>query len=111
MTEKLNNNDCFLVCDNSLSQFQHTPNFIKWLESQGFKSTSYSGNWGCNWVFINVYNKLYALGRPGVAYAKVVCNHAITIDEFKTIYKIYKKYDGKDLFVFNKERFDYDKTK
>ena len=59
--------------------------------------------------FINIKQKLYALGRPGVAYAQVVCNHAITIEEFKNIYGIYKKYADKDLFVFHKERFDYDR--
>jgi hypothetical protein len=45
---------------------------------------------------------------PGVCLAQPIGNHAITIDEFQTIYAIYKKYDGKDLFVFNDERFDYD---
>ncbi len=109
MEQKLRLSDygCFLVCDDSLKQ--HDSEVTKWLRSQGFKSTSYSGCWGCNWIFINIKQKLYALGRPGVAYAQVVGDHAITMDEFKTIYEIYKKYEGKDLFVFHKERFDYNK--
>jgi len=111
MTENLRLSDygCFLVCDNSLAKLD--PEFQDWLHAEGFKPTKYNGNWGCNWVFVNIKQKLYALGRPGVAYAQVVCDHAITIEEFKTIYGIYKKYEGKDLFVFYKERFDYNKLK
>ena len=52
--------------------------------------------------------KLFSYGMPGVAKAGVIGDHAITVDEFKTIYAIYKKYEGKDLFVFHSERFDYD---
>ena len=44
----------------------------------------------------------------GVNIVNPIGNHAITIKEFKIIYYIYKKYNNKDLFVFNKERFDYD---
>ena len=45
---------------------------------------------------------------PGVSLALPIGNHAITIDEFKTIYAIFKKYEGKELFTFSNERFDYD---
>ena len=43
---------------------------------------------------------------PGIAIVYVIGEHAITLDEFKTIYAIYKKYEGKELFTFHKERFD-----
>lgn len=45
---------------------------------------------------------------PGVCLAQPIGNHAITLEEFITIYDIYKKYEGKDVFVFHSERFDYD---
>lgn len=45
---------------------------------------------------------------PGVGLAEPLGNHAITIEEFKTIYSIYKKYEGKELFVFSSAKFDYD---
>ena len=106
--EKLQQYGCFLVCDDQFTDYE--TEIFKWLKSNGFRAHPKSGIWGsgCNWAFINIYNKIYILGRPGVAYASVINNHAITIEEFKTIYEIYKKYEGKDLFVFHKERFDYD---
>ena len=45
---------------------------------------------------------------PGVSLALPIGNHAVTIDEFKTIYAIFKRYEGKELFTFSNERFDYD---
>lgn len=109
--QKLKQYGCFLVCDNQFTDYE--TDIFKWLKSQGFRAASKSGIWGsgCNWAFINMYNKIYILGRPGVAYASVINDHAITIEEFKTIYEIYKKYEGKETFVFYKERFDYDRQK
>ena len=66
------------------------------------------GNYGCWWIHVNITRKMYAYGMPGVSIARPIGNHAITIEEFKTIYQIYRKYEGKDLFVFNNRRFDYD---
>ena len=54
------------------------------------------------------HGRQYAYGMPGVSLALPIGNHAITIDEFKTIYAIFKKYEGKELFTFSNERFDYD---
>ena len=98
--------EAFLVCDRSLADCEAP--FIKWLRSEGFTYGGYHGNYGCCWAHINITRKQYAYGMPGVGLALPIGNHAITIDEFKTIYAIYKKYEGKDLFTFNKERFDYD---
>jgi hypothetical protein len=50
----------------------------------------------------------YRKQMPGVPLVKEIGNHAITIEEFKSIYAIYKKYEGKESFVFHSERFDYD---
>ena len=99
--------EVFLVCDKSLGEI-NAP-FLKWLREEGFTFSGYHGNYGCCWAYANITRKEYAYGMPGVSLAKPLGNHAITIDEFKTIYEIYKKYEGKDLFVFHSERFDYDK--
>ena len=39
---------------------------------------------------------------PGIKIVQPVGNHAITVDDFKTIYGIYKKYEGLGLFVFER---------
>ncbi len=98
--------EVFLVCDRSLGSI-HAP-FLAWLQSEGFRFSGYHGNYGCWWIYVNFTRKEYDYGMPGIALAKPLGNHAITIEEFHTIYSIYKKYEGKDLFVFNSERFDYD---
>ena len=84
--------EAFLVCDKSLADCKAP--FFKWLQSEDFTFGGYHGNYGC--------------GMPGVSLALPIGNHAITIDEFKTIYAIFKKYEGKELFTFSNERFDYD---
>ena len=78
------------------------------LQGEDFTFGGYHGNYGCWWVHINITRKQYAYGMPGVSLALPIGNHAITIDEFKTIYAIFKKYEGKELFTFSNERFDYD---
>lgn len=102
--------EAFLVCDKSLNRIDSP--FLSWLQSEGFK---YGGYKGCYdnvcWIHINITNKTYAYGMPGQAIIKATGNHAITIDEFKTIYAIYQKYEGKDLFVFKNIRFDCNSDK
>lgn len=58
---------------------------------------------GCPWCFIDIENKTYYPGRPGVSYGKVIGNHAITFDEFKTIYHIFKQYEGLDVLKMNND--------
>lgn len=65
---------------------------VYFLKKEGFKSDA--GFWGCPWYWVDVINKKYRPGRPGVAYGSVVGGHAITFREFKTIYNIYKNYYG-----------------
>ena len=98
--------EAFLVCDKSLENC-YSP-FLEWLRSEGFSFGGYHGNYGCWWVYINITRKQFAYGMPGISLVQPIGNHAITIDEFKIIYAIYKKYEGKGLFVFHTERFDYD---
>ena len=53
-----------------------------------------AGFWGCPWYFIDIENKTFLPGRPGVAYGKVNSNRYISFDEFQAIYHIYMKSKG-----------------
>lgn len=100
----------FLVCDRSLESWG--ADFYKWLKSEGFELWESSKGLfrGVIWVYININSRLFAPGIPGIPITlPIVGDHAITIDEFKAIYAILKKYEGKDIFVFHEERFDYDR--
>jgi len=83
--------EVLLVCDKSF-QDVNAP-FFKWLYNEGFRFSGYHGNYGLNYIYINITRKEFAYGMPGVALARVFGNHAITLDEFYTIYSIFKKYD------------------
>lgn len=97
--------EAFLICDKSFETVDAP--FLEWLRSEGFKFGGYHGNYGCWWIHVNITRKMYAYGMPGVALARPIGDHAITIEDFLKIYEIYKKYEGKGLFVFHKRRFDY----
>lgn len=99
--------EVFLICDKSLGDC-NAP-FLAWLREEGF---TFSGISRELWVLLGIckhYPKRICVWYARSSLSKPLGNHAITIDEFKTIYEIYKKYEGKDLFVFHSERFDYDK--
>jgi len=99
--------------------------FYKWLVKD-FKNVSNEGCYeACPWVYVNLLNKTYFPGIPGVKITHVLNDHAVTIAEFYSILaefdknredfdkseivsSIYKKYKGKGPFVFNKHRFDCD---
>lgn len=103
------NKESFLVCDKSLRYRDAA--FFDWLCSEGFRwgmGRYPYGHTGCYWVYVNITKKLFIYGLSGYKLMEFTGNHAITIEEFKTIYCIYKKYEGKEVFVFNKEPFDYD---
>ena len=72
--------------------------FINFLRSEGFHCKY--GFWDCPWVWVNIETKVYGRGRPGVEYAGVIGGHAITIQEFMTVYEIYKRYEGKKVLEF-----------
>ena len=97
----------FLVCDESLKN-SDAP-FFAFLKEEGFSYGSHKGNVGCPWIHVDITTKQYACGMRGIEPVGTIGEHAITISEFKTIYGIYKKYKDKGLFVFHKERFDYDR--
>ena len=96
--------EAFLVCDKSLGRLEAP--FYEWLRSEGFSFGGTHGTYGCPWAHVNVTRKQFAYGMPCVSLAQAIGDHAITIDEFREIYAIFKKYEGKDLFVFHSERFD-----
>ena len=98
--------EAFLICDRSFANL-NAP-FVQWLRSEGFVLGDHHGNFGCCWMYVNISRKLYAYGMPGISMVKPIGNHAITIDEFHTIYQIFKPYEGKDPFVFHDRRLDYD---
>ena len=68
---------------------------VNYLKGEGFSCMA--GYYGCPWYFIDINEKIYKPGRPGVKYGKVIGNHAITFYEFVQIYEMYKKYKGKKL--------------
>ncbi len=86
---------CFLIKDERIKgNWSKTP-IHNFLENEGFicwgKAKSHEE---IDWLYVNIYSKVYSKGMYGVGLTKVVCDHAITWDEFLTIYNIYKKYDG-----------------
>lgn len=94
----------FLIHDEDLPKANSDgDSFIKWLISEGFKVHDlYHGCWAhVTALYINLNSKIYAIGKPGIRLFEPIGNHAITIEEFKTIYSIYTKYEGKQPFVFD----------
>lgn len=84
---------CILVREKGLDDMDHP--FWNWLRDNGFKSWAKHGHYlGVNWVFINLDSMVYAPGMPGVPLAAPIRRHAITADEFRTIWEIFRKYDG-----------------
>lgn len=99
--------------------------FYKYLR-KNYRNVSTKGIFSsCPWVYINLKDKTFFPGIPGIKITEAFHGHAVTVDEFFTIKKIYEelkgkfcrnrkvkdiysKYKGKDVFVFNKERFDCD---
>lgn len=95
---------CFLIKDKTIAYWSADNIIIKFLEDEGFI------NWGkakshaeIDWLYINIYSKVYSKGMYGVGLTKVVGDHAITWDEFLTIYNIYKKYEELSVLQMNLE--------
>lgn len=93
---------CFLVRDDTLKDAFNS-HIYTWLKKEGFESWKSSGTYCLNWIYINTVSKIYAPGIPGIKIADVVGNHAITFDEFLTIYNIYQKYKDLSLLRMNIE--------
>ena len=77
-----------------------TSGIVRYLKDNGFKCCG--GYWSMPWYWIDIRHKFFLPGRPGIVFGKVVGNHAISYDEFKIIYSIYKKYEGLPIMKFEK---------
>ena len=86
---------CFLIKDDSLVTWEGA--VWAYLREEGFKSWLKKGNYGCNWVYVNVNSKLFAPGIPGIPITqnigRMYPKNALTIDEFKVIWEIIKKHE------------------
>ena len=93
---KLNyKSSCFLIKDERLKSNWNLTPIYDFLKKEGFENAKgYKGWEGVDWLFVNIYSKVFTKGRPSIAYAPVVGDHAITFDEFVVIYNIFKKYEG-----------------
>ncbi len=90
-----------LVKDESLRE-NPDAEFYKYLKAEGFQMWSKSKGCykGVDWIYVNLNTKCIARGMPGIPVVSAFGNHAVTIDEFKEIYRIYKKYTGMSVFQF-----------
>ena len=101
---------CFLIKDESLLRGWGSPVY-RWFYDNGFVSWGTKGVYkGVDWVFVNPYSKVFAPGLRGYKVTSVVCDHAFTLEEFEVIYNIFKKYEGLDVLMMNKdEQEEHDK--
>ena len=84
----------FLIKDEELKRGYDSA-FVSLLQSYGFNGWGRKGYYlGIDWIYVNINTKKYAFGIPGVAITEPIGNHAITIEEFLTIFDIYLKYNG-----------------
>ena len=81
-----------LVTEKGLGKREHP--FWKWLKKEGFHLWGWHGHYGMDWVFINLNSMVYAPGMPGIKVVESIREHAVTIEEFKTIWGIFARYEG-----------------
>ena len=112
-TEKRNigtGGSCFLIKDKRLLTDYVSPVY-KWLWDHDFVASGKKGVLqGVDWVFVNLYSKVFSHSLSGRTATSIVCNHAVSFEEFEVIYNIFKKYEG--LGVMNmteEEQEEYDK--
>ena len=77
--------EAYWIKDDSL--YDMNCEFYQWLHNEGFEYAWHKGHYDCcNWCFINIKEKLFAYGMPGIEIAKPVGGKSISIEEFKKIY-------------------------
>ena len=81
-----------LVKEKGLGDGNHP--FWSWLLEEGFHLWHYHGNYGCDWVFINLNSMICAPGMPGIKVVQSIRGHVITAEEFKTVWGIFMQYEG-----------------
>lgn len=90
-----------LVREKSIDRDKHRE-FVEYLHNEGFERWSKSKFYpSVDWIYVNINAKCYAFGMPGIPVTTPLGNHAVTIDEFKVIYEIYRKYEGKAVLYFD----------
>ena len=98
--------ESFLVCDSSLKRIDAP--FFSWLEREGFVLAGHKGHYDvCDWAYVSLTHKIYGYGMPGVQFGVATGNHAIKIEDFKVIYQIFKRYEGRDLFACREDNGPY----
>lgn len=85
--------NAILVKDDSVKIIQDSA-IYSFLVDQGFSQWKMSCHPQCNWIYISLSDRTYLPGSLGIAHTNVLGDHAITITEFMTIYRIYEKYNG-----------------
>ena len=79
-----------------LVKFEKGKSFITpYLRSKGFKPFGH-GYCGCDWIWVLLDRKKYAYGMPGIKMADIMYDHAVTVEEYNTILKLYEQ--GVDLY-------------
>ena len=79
-----------------LLKFEKGKSFIKpYLVSKGFKPFGH-GYCGCDWMWVILDKKKFAYGMPGIKMAETMYDHAVTVEEYNTILKLYE--EGVDLY-------------
>lgn len=100
-----------LVKDNSVDSIMDSEVYV-FLKEHGFTRADGFHPLGveqfppCNWIYVSLSEKLYVQGLPGIAVTSVLGNHAITVDEFLSIYNLFEKYKGLSILDMSKAEFD-----
>lgn len=92
----------FLVSVNSKDKPLYETQFIKNIKSEGYNAFNQRSlcDKRLNWVWVNIDTKEYYMPILGFKMTGTIGDHAITEEEFYTIYNIYKKYEGLDHLEF-----------
>ena len=71
--------------DNHHGNMNYKNKLVIFLNDNGFSCVG--GFWGMPIYWINIKNKTYIPGRPGVSFGKIIGNKPIIFTKFKRIYK------------------------
>jgi hypothetical protein len=94
--------ESFLICDDSLKDIDAP--FYAWLREEGFTFAGRKGHYSsCDWAYVSITHRIFGYGMPRVAAGAATGGHAITIEEFKVIYQIYRNYEGQGIFACRKD--------
>ena len=81
-----------------LVKFEPGKHFIRpYLEKNHFKPIGHGYHRGCNWIWVNLDDKKYAYGMPGIKMMESMYDHAVTVEEYETMLKLHEQ--GIDLLT------------